>query len=98
MLAGYLVFVFGKPMLEGKGEPPNPESIKKPLIGPINLESLIYLLGLVGVFAVWGLLRWDAVVRDHMTNAIAALQAKAIDGVAHIPLLLSLENFFAVRR
>ncbi|NEX92777.1 oligopeptide:H+ symporter [Caulobacter sp. 17J65-9] len=53
MLAGYVVFVLGKPLLQGKGEPPNPEQLKKPLVGPINREYLIYILGLLGVGVVW---------------------------------------------
>ena len=54
MAAGFVVFTLGKPLLEGKGEPPNPERLKKPLIGPINTEWGIYLLaGLAGVGVVW---------------------------------------------
>lgn len=53
MLAGLIVFVLGKPLLQGKGESPFPELIKKPVLGPINREWLIYLLALVGVGALW---------------------------------------------
>jgi POT family proton-dependent oligopeptide transporter len=53
MLAGYLVFMWGKPLLEGRGEPPNPERLKKPLIGPINTEWGIYLLAVPGVALAW---------------------------------------------
>jgi len=49
MLAGLIVFWLGKPLLQGKGDSPYPELIKKPLIGPINREWLIYLLAFVGV-------------------------------------------------
>ena len=49
MLLGFLVFVWGKPMLEGKGEPPQPEELKKPFFGPINKEWAVYLLSFVGV-------------------------------------------------
>ena len=62
MLAGYLVFVLGRKHLEGKGEPPNPEQLAKPLIGPINMEWLIYILALVGVGAVWVLVQRNAAV------------------------------------
>jgi POT family proton-dependent oligopeptide transporter len=53
MLAGYLVFVLGKPLLEGHGEPPAPERLKTPLLGPINAEWSLYLAGLAGVGVVW---------------------------------------------
>jgi POT family proton-dependent oligopeptide transporter len=49
MAAGLLVFWLGKPLLQGKGESPYPELIKKPLVGPINREWLIYILAFVGV-------------------------------------------------
>jgi POT family proton-dependent oligopeptide transporter len=62
MLLGYLVFVFGKPLLQGKGEPPNPAALAKRVIGPINTEWLIYLAGLAGVPLVWLLVQNYAAV------------------------------------
>ncbi len=53
MAVGFVVFVLGKPLLQGKGEPPDPERIKKPFFGPINLEWFIYLCGILGVAAIW---------------------------------------------
>jgi POT family proton-dependent oligopeptide transporter len=53
MLAGFVVFMLGKPLLQGKGEPPDPAALKKKVVGPLNLELLIYALALAGVFAVW---------------------------------------------
>jgi POT family proton-dependent oligopeptide transporter len=53
MLAGFLVFILGKPLLQGKGEPPDPVKLKKKVVGPIDTEWLIYLLGLAGVGVVW---------------------------------------------
>jgi POT family proton-dependent oligopeptide transporter len=51
MLAGFVVFVLGKPWLLGKGEPPEPVKLKAPVLGPVNREGLIYAgsLGVVGV-------------------------------------------------
>jgi POT family proton-dependent oligopeptide transporter len=57
MLAGYLVFVFNRKRLEGRGEPPNPAALKAPVIGPLRLEWVIYLAALIGVAVVWGLVR-----------------------------------------
>jgi proton-dependent oligopeptide transporter, POT family len=62
MLLGYLVFLWGKPLLEGHGEPPFPESLNAPIAGMINGERLIYLLGLVGVGVVWLLVQRNSAV------------------------------------
>ena len=62
MLAGFIVFVLGKPLLLGKGEPPEPKKLKAPVVGPINREALIYAgsLGVVG--AVFFLVQYTPVV------------------------------------
>ena len=57
MLAGYLVFVWGKPMLEGHGEPPDPAALKRAVLGPINLEGALYLGGLAGIAVAWWLVQ-----------------------------------------
>lgn len=57
MFLGFIVFVIGKPWLEGKGEPPKPEVLKQPLLGPLNTEWSIYLAGLAGVAVVWVLVQ-----------------------------------------
>ena len=53
MAFGLIVFVLGKPLLEGKGEPPSLEALKRKVIGPLRLEPLLYLVGIVGVWVVW---------------------------------------------
>ncbi len=62
MAAGWVVFMLGKPMLEGKGEPPNPEALAKPVFGPLNSEWLIYILGVAGVGVIWVLVQQNAYV------------------------------------
>ncbi|MFC3078951.1 peptide MFS transporter [Phenylobacterium terrae] len=62
MLAGLIVFVWGKPHLQGHGEPPDPERLRRPLFGPINREWLIYLAGLAAVPAIWFLVQRNALV------------------------------------
>jgi proton-dependent oligopeptide transporter, POT family len=62
MLAGYIVFVLGKPLLEGHGESPVPEQLKKPVIGPLNLEGVIYIGGILGVGLVWMMVQYNSVV------------------------------------
>ncbi|MBX7249241.1 MAG: oligopeptide:H+ symporter [Caulobacteraceae bacterium] len=72
MAAGFVVFVLGKPLLQGKGEPPDPEKIRKPFIGPINMEWSIYLLGIVGVAAIWFLVQNNAAVGVALMGGIIA--------------------------
>ncbi|MBI1200079.1 MAG: MFS transporter [Phenylobacterium sp.] len=62
MLLGFVVFVLGKPMLQGKGEPPDPVKLATPVAGPITTEWLIYLGGLAGVGLVWLLVQKNAAV------------------------------------
>jgi POT family proton-dependent oligopeptide transporter len=53
MLAGLIVFIWGKPLMEGHGGPPEPELLKRAALGGLNLEWSLYLASLVGVAAVW---------------------------------------------
>jgi POT family proton-dependent oligopeptide transporter len=62
MLAGYVTFMLGKPLLQGKGEPPDPVALVKPLWGPLNREWLIYLGAIPALAAVWLLVQHNAVV------------------------------------
>lgn len=62
MAAGFVVFLLGKPLLEGKGEPPNPELLKQKVAGPLNREWLIYLGGILGVIPVWFLVQRNDIV------------------------------------
>jgi proton-dependent oligopeptide transporter, POT family len=74
MALGWIVFVLGKPMLEGKGEPPDPVALAKPLVGPLNTEWLIYIAGLAGVAAVWVVVQSFAIVSALLgIGAIAVL-------------------------
>ncbi|MGE3142026.1 MAG: peptide MFS transporter [Hyphomonadaceae bacterium] len=69
MLAGFVVFVLGKPLLDGHGEPPDPQALKKPALGPLNREAAIYLAGLAGVALVWWLVQREAVVNWTLLGA-----------------------------
>ena len=62
MALGFIVFVLGKPLLQGKGEPPNPERLRQKVIGPINREWLIYILAVLGVSIVWFMVQRNAMV------------------------------------
>jgi POT family proton-dependent oligopeptide transporter len=74
MALGFIVFIFGKPLLEGKGEPPNPVLLKEKVAGPLSREGLIYLGGILGVIPVWFLVQSNDIVGVAlMISTIAAL-------------------------
>ena len=62
MVVGYLVFILGKPLLDGKGEPPNPAYLAKPVAGPITREHLIYFSAIGALILINILLRQSAVI------------------------------------
>ncbi len=72
MLLGLVVFVIGKPLLRGKGEPPVPAKLKEKVAG-INLEWLLYLVGFVGVAVIWFLIQYQAAVGWILLASGAAL-------------------------
>ncbi|WP_084418659.1 peptide MFS transporter [Henriciella litoralis] len=62
MLAGLVVFLWGKPALRGAGEPRNPALLKSSVLGPLNREHLIWAGTLVAVLIVWQLVRSQGTV------------------------------------
>jgi proton-dependent oligopeptide transporter, POT family len=61
MLLGLMVFIWGKPLLLGRGEAPDPARLASSVAG-IKLEWLIYLTGLIAVVVCWWLVQNQAVV------------------------------------
>ena len=61
MLLGLLVFIWGRPELQGRGEAPDPAALARPVAG-IRTEHWIYIWGLVGVGVVWFLIQYQHVV------------------------------------
>nr|WP_295107200.1 oligopeptide:H+ symporter [uncultured Caulobacter sp.] len=53
MLAGFLIFVLGKPWLLGRGEPPEGANLKEKVAGPITREVVIYGVSILAVLAVF---------------------------------------------
>ncbi len=62
MLAGFIVFVLGKPWLMGKGEPPEHAKLKEKVAGPITRELVIYGISGLAVAAVYLLVQHTPVV------------------------------------
>jgi POT family proton-dependent oligopeptide transporter len=74
MALGLVVFWLGKPLLQGKGESPFPELIKKPVAGFLNREIIIYLLGFAGVAALFFIVPNHTLVgQGLLLSTIAAL-------------------------
>lgn len=71
MIVGWVVFLRGKPLLEGKGEPPEPDKLSRPLIGPINTEWLIYILSIIGVLGVFYMVQHN----DWVGNGLGVITA-----------------------
>ncbi|MGY0504989.1 peptide MFS transporter [Luteimonas sp. e5] len=61
MLLGLVVFVFGKPLLMGRGEPHDPARLAAPVMG-IRFEWLLYALGFAAVGLVWFLIQYQKLV------------------------------------
>jgi POT family proton-dependent oligopeptide transporter len=84
MLHGWCVFVRRRLLFflpgpaelpEELGAPPNPELIRKPFVGPLNREHVIYLGGLLGVVGVWWLVSREQVVNLTLTIASIGIVA-----------------------
>lgn len=61
MLLGLLVFMWGKPLLFGRGESPSPEKLESKVAG-IKFEWLLYLVGLIAVFICYILVQNQSIV------------------------------------
>ena len=72
MLAGLIVFIRGKDLLQGAGEPPNPALLAKKHFAGLSTEKLIYL----GTFAATLFIWW--VVRDQGTVNVLLMLAGAL--------------------
>lgn len=75
MAAGWVIFNWGRPLLQGKGEPPVPEKLKEKVAGPITREWAIYILGALGVVPVWFLVQRNEVVGVALLACTAAALA-----------------------
>ena len=61
MLLGLVVFVIGKPLLRGNGEPPVPAKLRETVAG-IKFEWLLYIVGFLGVAVIWALIQYQEAV------------------------------------
>jgi len=59
MLLGLIVFVIFRPLLQGRGESPDPARLARAVLAGIRLEWLLYLLGIAAVGGVWLLIQYQ---------------------------------------
>lgn len=93
MILGLVIFITGKPYLEGQGEPPSMEAIRAKKYG-IRIEHWIYILSVLGTFVVWQMIQSHSVVQSLLMVAGAAslayiiyYAAKHLDKVARDRLM-----------
>jgi POT family proton-dependent oligopeptide transporter len=61
MLLGLSVFVLGKPLLMGRGEPPDPQRLARPVLG-LRFEWLLYLVSFLTVGLAWFMIQQQKLV------------------------------------
>ena len=62
MILGWAVFVWGKPLLDGHGEPPDPQALAQPYFGSLSKEMCLYLASLLGLIVLWFLVQRHEIV------------------------------------
>ena len=62
MILGWAVFVWGKPLLDGHGEPPDPQALAQPYFGSLSKEMCLYLTSLLGLIVLWFLVQRHEIV------------------------------------
>ncbi len=77
MFLGLMVFIFGKPYLEGKGESLHPEILRTKKFG-IKIEYWIYTIATLGTFVVWQMVQSHSIVQTILMVAGAGSLAYII--------------------
>jgi proton-dependent oligopeptide transporter, POT family len=72
MLLGLIVFMWGKPLLMGRGEAPDAARLQTSVAG-LRFEWLLYAIGLASVIVIWGLIQYQDVIQDLLTVSGIAL-------------------------
>jgi POT family proton-dependent oligopeptide transporter len=62
MVAGLVVFILGKPLLEGHGEAPDRVRLKQPILGWLTREHAVYLGSLLSLGVIFALMRRNDLV------------------------------------
>ena len=62
MILGVIIFVFGSKTYQRAAMPPDPEKLKKPVLGPINLHWTVIILSVLAIPLVFGLIKFNKLV------------------------------------
>lgn len=62
MLTGLFIFLSGQKRLRGIADPPDAESLKRPIVPAITKERLIYICGFLTVLLTWKLIQYPDLV------------------------------------
>ena len=73
MLAGLIVFVWGKPLLDGAGESSDPVGLAMKRFAGLSTEWIIYLATLGGVGVIWYLISNQGLVEPLLYFSMAAI-------------------------
>lgn len=57
MLLGLVVFIIFRPLLKGRGEASNPERLSKRVLGPLNVETVLYIIGILAIAVIFELIQ-----------------------------------------
>jgi len=71
MLFGLIAFMWGKPLLQGAGEPPNPTALTAKKFAGLSTEWIIYLTTFVGIAVIWFLIQDQGAVKWVLYAAFA---------------------------
>jgi POT family proton-dependent oligopeptide transporter len=83
MVAGLIIFVIGRPALRGRGEPPDPVRLKARAVG-VSLETLLYVVGVAAVVAIWLLIQYQNVIGTLLlVSGVALLLYVLVEAFRH---------------
>ncbi len=106
MLAGLIVFVWGKPLLMGAGESPNPARLKKKVVAGLSFEWMIYFATLLGVVVIWlfiqdvNIVKWTLYITFPLvylyiiTTSVMTLEPHARNRIFAALFLISIQVLF----
>ncbi|WP_375397724.1 peptide MFS transporter [uncultured Sphingomonas sp.] len=77
MVAGLIIFVLGKPALQGRGEPPVPLARSR--------EYMLYAVGLAAVVIIWLLIQYQGVIQNLLVAAGLAMLAYTLYEAFKLP-------------
>ncbi len=72
MLLGLIVFMWGKPLLMGKGESPDPVALTRRVAG-LPFEWLLYALSLASIAVIWVLIQYQNLIGSLLLASGAVL-------------------------